>query len=163
MMSALHFRDAGLLDLTLIVAMLADDPLGAGREDPSLPLAQGYLDAFAAIAASPDQRLIVAIEGDRLVGTLQLSFIPGLSKKGAWRGQIEGVRVVADRRGAGIGAQLIDWAVAQCRAKGCRTVQLTTDKSRSDAHRFYERQGFKPTHLGYKLDLPQLDARPAPP
>ena len=154
-MSALAFRDADLAELPQIVALLADDALGAGRENAALPLAQGYLDAFAAIAASPDQRLVVAVEAGRLVGTLQLSFIPGISKMGAWRGQIEGVRVIADRRDAGLGARLIDWAVAQCRARGCRTVQLTTDKSRLDAHRFYERLGFKPTHLGYKLDLAQ--------
>jgi GNAT superfamily N-acetyltransferase len=152
-MAELQFRRATAADLPQIVAMLADDDLGRRREDASLPLAQGYLDAFAAIEASPDQWLMVAAEDGRTVGTLQLAFIPGISRKGAWRGQIEGVRIVADRRGRGLGEQLVQWAVGQCRARGCRTVQLTTDKSRTDAHRFYERLGFKPTHLGYKRDL----------
>jgi GNAT superfamily N-acetyltransferase len=154
-MADLHFRDATVADLPSIVAMLADDHLGAGREDPARPLAQSYLDAFDAIQASPDQRLIVACEDGRAVGTLQLSFLPGISRKGAWRGQIEGVRIIADRRGAGLGEGLVRWAVEQCRLKGCRTVQLTTDKSRTGAHRFYDRLGFKASHVGYKYDIAQ--------
>ena len=152
-MTALIFRDAALADLPDIVAMLADDHLGAGREDTSLPLDQGYLDAFAAIDAGPDQRLVVAVENGRPVGVLQLTFLPGLSRKGGWRGQIEGVRIVADRRSTGLGEQLVMWAVDQCRARGCYTAQLTTHESRAAAHRFYERLGFKPTHKGYKFDL----------
>jgi GNAT superfamily N-acetyltransferase len=154
-MAVLYFRDATLCDLPAVVAMLADDHLGADREDPAMPLAQGYLDAFDAIQASPDQRLIVACEDGRTVGTLQLSFLPGISKRGAWRGQIEGVRIIADRRSAGLGERLMRWAVEQCRLKGCRTVQLTTDKSRTGAHRFYDRLGFRASHLGYKCDLAQ--------
>jgi GNAT superfamily N-acetyltransferase len=152
-MPQLQFRRALAADLPQIVAMLADDPLGQGREDPLLPLAQGYLDAFAAIEANPRQYLMVASDDGRSVGTLQLILIPGVSRKGGWRGQIEGVRIVADRRGRGLGERLVRWAIDECRSQGCVSIQLTTDKSRADAHRFYERLGFKPSHLGYKLEL----------
>jgi GNAT superfamily N-acetyltransferase len=140
-------------DLPAIVAMLADDPLGAAREDPSLPLAPGYLAAFAAIAADPNQFLAVAERDGAVIGTMQLSFLPGLSHQGAWRGQIEAVRVAAAARGTGLGQRMIEWAIAQCRARGCNMVQLTTDKSRKDAHRFYDRLGFRASHEGYKLKL----------
>jgi ribosomal protein S18 acetylase RimI-like enzyme len=133
--------------------MLADDALGAAREDARLPLARGYRDAFAAIAADPNQLLAVAEEDGAVVGTLQLTFIPGLSYQGAWRGQIEAVRIAAGRRGQGLGERMIRWAVAECRARGCRMVQLTTSMSRTGAHRFYERLGFRRSHFGYKLDL----------
>ena len=152
-MPQLHFRNAQAPDLPAIVALLADDALGAGREDASLPLNPGYLTAFVAIAANPLQALIVAEQGGRLVGTLQLAFLPGLSRKGAWRGQIEGVRIVRDLRGQGLGEALVRWAIAQCRARGCASVQLTTDNSRLDAHRFYVRLGFKASHRGFKLGL----------
>jgi GNAT superfamily N-acetyltransferase len=88
-----------------------------------------------------------------VVGTLQLSFIPGIAHTGTWRGQIEAVRIAADRRSSGLGQEMFEWAIAQCRGRGCRLVQLTTDKSRPDAHRFYERLGFVASHLGYKLTL----------
>jgi GNAT superfamily N-acetyltransferase len=133
--------------------MLADDALGAAREDAGLPLDPGYIRAFAAIAADPNQMLAVAEEDGVVVGTLQLTFIPGLSYKGAWRGQIEAVRVAASRRGQGLGARMIRWALDECRARGCRLVQLSTNMSRTDAHRFYERLGFSRSHFGYKLDV----------
>ncbi|MFN6955557.1 MAG: GNAT family N-acetyltransferase [Acetobacteraceae bacterium] len=133
--------------------MLADDALGATREDPRLPLARGYTDAFAAIAADPNQFLAVAEQDGAVVGTLQLTFIPGLSYQGAWRGQIEAVRVAASRRGQGLGERMIRWAIGECQARGCRMVQLSTNMSRTDAHRFYERLGFSRSHYGYKLDL----------
>lgn len=133
--------------------MLADDALGATREDPRLPLARGYTDAFAAIAADPNQFLAVAEQDGAVVGTLQLTFIPGLSYQGAWRGQIEAVRVAASRRGQGLGERMIRWAIGECRARGCRMVQLSTNMLRTDAHRFYERLGFSRSHYGYKLDL----------
>jgi GNAT superfamily N-acetyltransferase len=133
--------------------MLADDALGAAREDARLPLDPGYIRAFAAIAADPNQMLAVAEEDGAVVGTLQLTFIPGLSYKGAWRGQIEAVRVAASRRGQGLGARMIRWALDECRARGCRLVQLSTNMSRTDAHRFYERLGFSRSHFGYKLDV----------
>jgi|SRR5512137_1582756 GNAT superfamily N-acetyltransferase len=152
-MTDLILRAATEADLPAIVAMLADDGLGAGREDPRLPLARGYTDAFAAIAADPNQLLAVAELGGALVGTLQISFLAGLSQQGAWRGQIEAVRVASSHRGQGLGAHMIAWAVEQCRARGCRMVQLTTHKSRTDAHRFYDRLGFDKSHEGYKLKL----------
>jgi GNAT superfamily N-acetyltransferase len=133
--------------------MLADDALGATREDARLPLARGYTDAFAAIAADPNQLLAVVEDAGEVVGTLQLTFIPGLSYQGAWRGQIEAVRIAGSRRGQGLGERLIRWAVEECRARGCLMVQLTTNLSRKDAHRFYERLGFRHSHAGYKLSL----------
>lgn len=150
---ALSFRRATEADLPAIVAMLADDGLGTGREDASLPLAPAYLAAFAAIAADTNQFLAVAELDGAVVGTLQLSFIPGLSHKGAWRGQIESVRVASSQRGTGLGQRIFAWAIAECRARGCRLVQLTTDKSRDDAHRFYARLGFVASHEGFKLKL----------
>jgi ribosomal protein S18 acetylase RimI-like enzyme len=153
MTQAVSLRRATAADLPAIVAMLADDALGAKREDTSMPLAEGYARAFAAIEADPNQMLVVGEIDGAVVATMQLSFLPGLSHQGAWRGQIEAVRVAGNRRSEGIGATMIDWAIAQCRARGCRQVQLTTDRSRADAHRFYERLGFGQTHLGYKLVL----------
>jgi len=152
-MTDIAFRRATRADIPAIVAMLADDPLGAAREDASAPEAPAYQDAFAAIDADPNQFLAVMTDGGTVVGTLQLTLIPGLSRKGALRGQIEAVRVAAGRRGEGLGRRLFDWAIAECRARGCATVQLTTDKSRTGAHRFYDRLGFAASHIGYKLAL----------
>jgi GNAT superfamily N-acetyltransferase len=149
----LHIRPAQEADLPAIVALLADDMLGAAREDPSLPLAPSYRAAFAAITADPNHLLAVAELGNEIVGTLQITFLPGLSYRGAWVGQIEGVRIAAARRGQGLGRQLIRWAIAACRARGCRLVQLSTNMARHDAHRFYEGLGFRRSHYGYKLDL----------
>ena len=147
------FRRAERSDVAAIVGMLADDLLGSNREDTRARLAEAYLTAFAAIDADPNQLLAVMTEAGRVVGTLQLTFIPGLSRKGALRGQIEAVRVARDRQSGGLGQRMIEGAIDQCRKRGCALVQLTTDRSRHDAHRFYERLGFKQTHLGYKIDL----------
>jgi GNAT superfamily N-acetyltransferase len=152
-MSAISIRRAREADVAAIVAMLADDALGQAREDASLPLAQAYLDAFAAIDSDPNQLLAVMADGDEIIGTLQITFLAGLSLRGAWRGQIEAVRVATNRRNEGLGQRLFDWAIGKCRERGCRVVQLTTNKSRADAHRFYERLGFKASHIGYKLEL----------
>jgi GNAT superfamily N-acetyltransferase len=152
-MSEVHIRRAEEGDLPAIVAMLADDPLGRSREDASQPLGQAYRDAFAVVDADPNQFLAVMTDGGRVIGTLQISYLAGLSLQGAWRGQIEAVRVAADRRGERLGQRLLEWAIGQCRERGCRVVQLTTNKSRADAHRFYERLGFKASHIGYKLNL----------
>jgi ribosomal protein S18 acetylase RimI-like enzyme len=146
-----NFREATEADLAAIVGLLADDELGRLREDDSLPLAQAYVDAFKAIDADANQLQCVAESDGQVVGSLQITFIPGISHKGGWRGQIESVRVAASQRGTGIGQKFISWAVEQCRAKGCRLVQLTSDKSRHDAQRFYERLGFTASHEGYKL------------
>jgi GNAT superfamily N-acetyltransferase len=149
----LAFRRAEAADLPAIVALLADDMLGQGREDASSPPNPHYVAAFRAIDADPHQLQAVATIGDEVVGTLQLTFIPGLARKGAWRGQIEAVRIAAAHRGSGLGQKMFAWAIEQCAARGCRLVQLTTDKGRPDAHRFYERLGFVGSHLGYKLNL----------
>ncbi|GAA0870751.1 GNAT family N-acetyltransferase [Brevundimonas basaltis] len=152
-MDTVAFRRARAPDVPAIVALLADDPIGRLREDASEPLLAAYLDAFAAIEADPNQMLAVATAGERVVGTLQISFIPGLSRKGMWRGQIEGVRIAADLRGAGLGRRAFEWAIEACRARGCGLVQLTTDRKRPEAHRFYEQLGFTASHLGYKKTL----------
>jgi GNAT superfamily N-acetyltransferase len=146
-------RRATASDLPAIVGLLADDDLGRQREDARLPLDHAYEDAFRAIDADANQLLAVAVDGDEVLGTLQLSFIPGLGRKGAWRGQIEAVRIASSRRGGGLGRQMLEWAIAECRARGCRLVQLTTDRNRPDAHRFYNRLGFVASHIGYKLGL----------
>ena len=152
-MTRLRMRDATIDDLPAIVAMLADDIKGAAREDASLPLDPGYLAAFAAIAATPGMRLVVAELDGRVVGTVQIAVLPGLSRKGASRGYLEAVRIAGDVRGQGLGAELVTWAVEQCRAAGCGMVQLTTQRDRIDAHRFYERLGWERSHIGYKLHL----------
>ncbi|MFN3276918.1 MAG: GNAT family N-acetyltransferase [Paracoccus hibiscisoli] len=144
-------RRARVTDLPAILALLADDALGAGREDPT-DIAR-YRAAFDQIDADPAQLLAIAEVAGRVVGTLQLTFIPGLSRGGALRGQIEAVRVARDQRGAGLGRAMMDWAIAECRDRGCALVQLTTDRARPDAHRFYDGLGFVPSHLGYKLTL----------
>ncbi|WP_404958804.1 GNAT family N-acetyltransferase [Streptomyces sp. 147326] len=147
----LAIRPATEADLPAIVAMLADDPLGATRESPE-DLAP-YRAALARLADDPNQHLVVAVRGDRVVGTLQLTIVPGLSRKGATRSLIEGVRVHADERGGGLGTRFIEWAVEKSRAENCSLVQLTSDVTRTDAHRFYERLGFTASHVGFKLQL----------
>jgi ribosomal protein S18 acetylase RimI-like enzyme len=147
------FRRATAEDLPAIVALLADDALGSGREDPGPPLNPAYAEAFAAIDRDPNQLLAVTVEDGAVTGCLQLSFIPGLSRLGLWRGQIESVRIAAARRGSGLGRAMFDWAIAECRRRGCGLVQLTTDKARPDALRFYEKLGFVASHEGLKLTL----------
>lgn len=144
------FRRATAADLDAIVALLADDILGAARERPGDP---AYVAAFAAIEADPNQFLAVVEEAGGVVGCLQLSFIPGLSRLGMWRGQIESVRIAASHRSAGLGRRMFEWAIEQCRARGCGLVQLTTDKARPDARRFYESLGFTASHEGMKRAL----------
>ena len=148
-----EIRRAQRRDLVSIVALLADDILGEARETVSDPPEPGYASAFEAIERDQNQLLAVMVDDDEVIGTLQLTFIAGLSRKGALRGQIEAVRVARDHRGEGLGEQLLEWAIAECRARGCAIVQLTTDRNRTDAHRFYDRLGFEPTHIGYKLKL----------
>jgi GNAT superfamily N-acetyltransferase len=143
-----EIRRAVAADVPAIVAMLADDPLGAARERPGDP---SYAEAFAEIDSDPRQVLAVAANGGEVVGTLQLTFIPGLSRLGSTRALIEAVRVRSDQRGSGLGGDLVRWAIETARARGAALVQLTTDASRVDAHRFYERLGFVATHVGMKL------------
>jgi GNAT superfamily N-acetyltransferase len=144
-------RRATAEDVPQIVAMLADDGLGAGREDPS-DLAP-YERAFGEIDADPRQWLVVAEQDGVLVGTAQLTFIPGLSRQGGTRAQVEAVRVGGAARGSGLGTRMIAWCVERAREHGCLLVQLTSDVSRLDAHRFYEKLGFEATHIGFKLVL----------
>ena len=146
-------RRAKAADLDAIVALLADDVLGRERENPGPPLDPCYAEAFAAIERDPNQFLAVAEEGGAIVACLQLSFLPGLSRRGLWRGQIESVRVASSRRGSGLGRKLFEWAIKECRRRGCGLVQLTTDKARPDARRFYESLGFVASHEGMKLAL----------
>ncbi|MCX5170173.1 GNAT family N-acetyltransferase [Streptomyces antibioticus] len=150
-MGDLEIRPATTEDVPAIVALLADDPLGARRESPDdlTP----YLTALERIGADPNQRLVVAEREGRVVGTLQLTIVPGLSRRGATRSIIEGVRVHADERGSGLGTRFIEWAIEESRRENCQLVQLTSDSTRTDAHRFYERLGFEATHLGFKLSL----------
>ncbi|WDV52965.1 GNAT family N-acetyltransferase [Streptomyces coeruleorubidus] len=150
-MGDLEIRPATADHVPAIVGMLADDPLGAQRESPDdlTP----YLTALERLSADPNQHLVVAVREGRVVGTLQLSIIPGLSRRGATRSIIEGVRVHADERGSGLGTQLIEWAIDESRRQGCQLVQLTSDTTRTDAHRFYERLGFTASHTGFKLPL----------
>jgi len=148
-----RYRRATAADVGAIVAMLADDLLGASRENASSAVNDCYRAAFEEIDADPNQFLCVVEDGPRIVGTLQLTFIPGLSRNGAKRGQIEAVRIVSDRRGGKLGEAMFAWAIRECRERGCSLVQLTTDKARPDAHRFYDRLGFEPTHIGYKLEI----------
>ncbi|WP_392671680.1 GNAT family N-acetyltransferase [Streptomyces sp. LN785] len=150
-MSDLDIRPAALADLPAVVAMLADDPLGSQRESPD-DLAP-YHAAFQRLADDPNQHLVVAVRGGTVVGTLQLTVIPGLSRRGSTRSLIEGVRIHADERGSGLGTRLIQWAVDESRRQDCQLVQLTSDATRTDAHRFYERLGFSASHLGFKLAL----------
>lgn len=154
MQISLSFRPAVEQDVPSIVQMLADDPLGAKRERFQAPLPRAYYAAFEAIAADANNELVIAEAGGRAVGVLQLTFIPYLTHQGSWRALIEGVRVCSSARGQGIGRALFKWAIARAEERGCRLVQLTTDKSRSDAKRFYESLGFEATHEGMKLHLP---------
>ncbi|WP_313620063.1 GNAT family N-acetyltransferase [Achromobacter sp.] len=147
------FRRARLADLPAIVAMLADDTLGASREDATIPLNPRYTAAFDAIQQDPNQFLAVVEQDSQLAGCLQLSFIPGLSRLGQWRGQIESVRIASPFRNAGLGRAMFEWAIDQCRSQGCSLVQLTTDRARPDARRFYESLGFTASHDGMKLSL----------
>ncbi len=147
------FRQARREDLPAIVAMLADDPLGRQREAPGEPLDPAYEAAFDAMAHQGGNELIVAEAAGRVVGCLQLFILPGLSHRGMSRGQVEGVRVAAGYRGRGLGEALVRYAVDRSRAAGCGMDQLTSNLSRTDAHRFYERLGFTHSHAGMKLDL----------
>ncbi|MZQ89385.1 GNAT family N-acetyltransferase [Frigidibacter albus] len=149
----LTFRRAVAGDVPALVALLADDVLGVQREQTGPEGLGRYDAAFALIDADPNQFLCVAEREGQIAGTLQLSFIPGLARGGAMRGQIEAVRVAAGMRGHGIGRAMFDWAIAECRARGCALVQLTTDRSRADAHRFYDGLGFVASHVGYKKQL----------
>jgi GNAT superfamily N-acetyltransferase len=150
----LTFRRATHADLAAIVALLADDPLGSKRERNIQPLPESYADAFAAIDHDPNNELVVVeIEKQRVIGVLQLTFIPYITYQGGWRALVEGVRVAAEYRSGGVGEKLFQWAIQRARDRGCHMIQLTSDKARPDAIRFYERLGFVASHEGLKLHL----------
>jgi ribosomal protein S18 acetylase RimI-like enzyme len=150
--SSVTIRPARRDDVGVIVGMLADDPLGSGRERVEDPLPPSYFRAFEALERDPNILLVVAQEGDgAVVGCLQLCILPGLSSQGASRGLIEDVRVASHCRSRGIGEEMVQWAVAQARARGCKLVELLTHNTRVDAQRFYKRLGFQPSHVGMTL------------
>ena len=157
-LAAIQFRRAVPDELEAIVALLANDPLGAQRERLQSPLPPSYAAAFAAIDRDPNHELVVACRAQTVVGVMQLTFLPCLTYCGGWRAQIEGVRIAADERSRGLGRQMIEWAVERARMRGCHLVQLTTDKSRPDAKRFYEALGFVASHEGMKLHFPSGSA-----
>jgi ribosomal protein S18 acetylase RimI-like enzyme len=155
MASSVTIRRARRDDVGVLVAMLADDSLGSARERLEDPLPPGYFRAFEVLDADPNIRLVVAEDGEgAVVGCLQLCILPGLSSQGASRGLIEDVRVATHCRSRGIGEQMVQWAVSEARAKGCKLVELLTHHSRIDAQRFYVRLGFQPSHVGMTLRFP---------
>lgn len=147
----LSFRQAVRADLPALIGLLSDDTLGTKREasveDPR------YLAAWDAVSADPHQHLVVAELGGEIVGMMQVTRTPGLSRSGAWRATLESVRIRADQRGKGYGGKLIEYGIELARKHGCRLVQLTSDVRRTEAHRFYGRLGFKASHTGFKLEL----------
>jgi GNAT superfamily N-acetyltransferase len=152
-MSDVSFRLAVREDLADIVRMLADDGLGSQRERSEEPLPDSYYSAFEQIENDTNHELIVAESNGRLIGTLHLMFLPSISYQGGLRAQVESVRVDREYQNKGIGSKMMAWAIERARVRGAHLVQLTTHKSREDAHRFYERLGFKGSHLGMKLSL----------
>lgn len=151
-MTKLLIRDAALEDLPAIIALGEDDPVAVARDPIAAPVSE-HEEAFALIEADPGERLLVAELAGAVIGSFQLSFIPGIARRGTWRGMIESVRVTPAMQGRGIGRLMMLWAIDACREKGCHTIQLTSATNRPDAHRFYERLGFHATHRGYKLKL----------
>jgi len=149
--SSITIRRARREDVGAIVRMLADDALGASRERLEEPLPPSYFQAFEKVARDQNLRLVVAEQGGAVVGCLQLCILPGISSQGASRGLIEDVRVASHRRSGGIGEQLVQWALSDARASGCKRVELLTHHSRVDAQRFYERLGFARSHVGMTI------------
>ncbi len=148
----LRVRAARREEVPAIVALLSDDILGRQRESVESDLLP-YYAAFDLIASHPNQELVVVERDGAIVGTFDLAVLGSLSRRGTTRLQVEAVRVAATERGTGLGGAIFRWIINHARASGCSMVQLTTDRAREDAHRFYERLGFTPSHVGYKLDL----------
>ena len=149
----LQFREARESDISNLVAMLSDDDLGSRREDSSLPVNQNYIKAFQSIEQDPNNELTVVESDGEIVGMLQLTFIPYLSHIGSWRCLIESVRIHSSYRGQGLGTEFFKRAIERAKTRGCHIVQLTSDKQRPEALRFYESLGFKATHEGFKLKI----------
>jgi GNAT superfamily N-acetyltransferase len=153
MIPGLWIRPATRQDLPSIVRMLADDELGSQRERDVEPLSESYYEAFEQIQRDPNHQLVVAESDRKVIGTLHLMFLPSISFQGGLRAQIESVRVEKNFRNQGIGAAMMEWTIECARERGAHVIQLTSHLSRKDAHRFYERLGFRGSHLGMKLDL----------
>jgi GNAT superfamily N-acetyltransferase len=147
------FRRATRADLPSIVRMLADDDLGSQREQVENPLPASYYSAFEQINDDPNHELMVAERNGEVIGTLHLMFLPSVSFQGGLRAQVESVRVDKRLQSQGIGSEMMKWTMERAKQRGAHVVQLTTHKSRIDAHRFYERLGFRGSHLGMKMDL----------
>jgi len=147
------FREARASDLADIVRLLSDDELGSQRETNTGSLDPSYVRAFDAISSDPHNVVYVVERDGKVAGCLQLTLIPNLSFSGAWRAQIEGVRIDRSLRGTGVGTDFFNWVIEKARQANCKIVQLTMNTSRSEAHRFYENLGFKATHAGFKLYL----------
>ena len=153
MMVEISFRKAERSDLFDIIELLGDDPIGRFREVVSDRIDERYVIAFQAVDKDPNQLLAVAVDGETVVGCMQLTFLPSLSRAGMWRGQIENVRIAASHRGTGLGKRFFKWAFQCFEERGCGLVQLTSDKARPDAIRFYETLGFTNSHEGMKLSI----------
>ncbi len=149
----LEYRKARESDVPALVNLLVDDALGATREDASTPLNSRYTDAFHHIEKDPNNELTVVENDGELIGMLQLTFIPYLTHTGSWRCLIEGVRIHKRYRGQGLGTEFINWAINRAKQRKCGIVQLTSDKQRPDALRFYQSLGFEASHEGFKLKL----------
>ena len=149
----LTYRNAVLDDLPFIIGLIVEDSVVSTNDDPADASHTDYTNALAAIEVDPNQEMIVVEEGGVPVGCFQLSYPPGLMRRGMWRGMIEVVHVAASHRNRGIGAEMMRWAIDRCRERRCGMVQLTSNKKRTDAHRFYERLGFLRSHEGFKLYL----------
>lgn len=145
-------RSAMRDDVPAIVSLLADDMLGRQRETANTDLTS-YFTAFDRIASHPNQELLVVEQDGSIVGTLDLTVLASMSRQGTLRMQVEAVRVASSERGTGLGTVIFEWVIDYARHAGCGLLQLTTDRTRADAHRFYDRLGFVPSHIGYKLDL----------
>jgi ribosomal protein S18 acetylase RimI-like enzyme len=152
-MSELTFRYATDADLLPVVQLLADDEYAESREKGGDIVAPEYAEAFAAMQKMPNNRILLAEQEGRIVGAMQLTFLPGLSRQGTKRAFVEAVRVASDLRGHHIGTQMMKHAIAEARAAGCKLVQLTSDKRRTRAHLFYRRLGFDQSHVGFKMEL----------
>lgn len=152
-MSELIIRDATAGDLAFIIGLIAHDSVLDAIDDAADAENLEYRDAFEAIRSDPNQLLLIGEIGGIAVGTFQLTFTPGIARRGAWRCTIEGVHVSPEHRNRRIGETMMLWAVDKARERGCGTVQLTSNKKRTDAHRFYERLGFSKSHEGFKLPI----------
>jgi GNAT superfamily N-acetyltransferase len=152
-LTRLTYRDATAADLGFIVSLIVEDSVVPTNDEPDRPDHPRYLAALEAIERDPNQRIVIADYEGQPVGTVQLTFIPGINRLGEWRCLVEAVHIVPTHRNLGLGGEMIGWAIEQAKARGCGLVQLTSNKKRVDAHRFYERLGFKKSHEGFKLSL----------